>query len=592
MQLRYGDCVWCETRSSEAGDFPDRMSPFREHALYQRLLLDGKVEELDRRGVLDAENVLWRTGAVVGDLPKPDLLHCIQLGILSHLLDWVVNFLQESQRLELFDQLWVSIPPYQDMLCPKKSFQEVSSWQGKEIKTMSRFMLACFAASLDNPPNNETRESFDEAILCVRAALKFYMYARYPSHTETTLGYMSDSLRCFHDHKKVFSRYRADKKVRAAARTRETDMIAEREEELREPGLSATQKRNITTRWGSRIDSAKTAILEDGGQFNFPKMHAMRHFVPQIKRFGSLLGFDSSIAEVSHKVLIKHGYNASNRSVGYTEQISNYNAQSEQMATRHRNVNWARQKSKYENRHANKTLPPKPTSTLTSRQYVKGRGKIKNFRDLLTKVSLPQTHTGLYDLTHVFVDQQGFDLTRDELLAAPAALYHSLHVSVEDWQKYEWKTHNIRATNDREWMLSGRPRHDWVWVRQKVRRQPLASHRLPFKALRGRLPAQVCFFFSLSIANQGKPREVVRLALARITEPLNGGTAENAPAMPRVATPAALAKRYAVIHAGSIEGAAHLVPLLPDEEKNKRWIVNTHIDLETWNNVYEFVGES
>jgi hypothetical protein len=65
---------------------------------------------------------------------------------------------------------------------------------------------------------------------------------------------------------------------------------------------------------------------------------------------------------------------------------------------------------------------------------VKGRGKIKNFRDLLTKVSLRQTHTGLYDLTHVFVDQQGFDLTRDELLAAPAALYHSLHVSVEDWQ--------------------------------------------------------------------------------------------------------------------------------------------------------------
>jgi hypothetical protein len=96
----------------------------------------------------------------------------------------------------------------------------------------------------------------------------------------------------------------------------------------------------------------------------------------------------------------------------------------------------------------------------------------------------------------------------------------------------------------------------------------------------------------LSIANQDKPREVVRLALARITEPLNGGTADNAPAMPRVATPAALAKRYAVIHADSIEGAAHLVPLLPDEEKNKRWIVNTHIDLETWNNVYEFVGES
>jgi hypothetical protein len=182
MQLRYGDCFWCETRSSEAGDYPDQMAPFRDHSLYQRLLLDGKVEELDRRGVLDAENVLWRTGAEVDDLPKPDPLHCIQLGILSHLLDWVVNFLQESQRLKLFDQLWVSIPPYQDMLHSKKSFQEVSSWQGKEIKTMSRFMLACFAASLDNPANNETRESFDEAILCGRAALEFYMYAPYRNY--------------------------------------------------------------------------------------------------------------------------------------------------------------------------------------------------------------------------------------------------------------------------------------------------------------------------------------------------------------------------------------------------------------------------
>jgi hypothetical protein len=151
------------------------------------LLLNGNVEELERRGVLDAEKILRWTGAVVGDLPKPDLLHCIQLGIFGHLLDWVVNFQQESQRLELFDRRWVSIPLFQDMLRPKKSFQEVSLWQGKEIKTRSQFLLACFAASPDNPPNNETHESFDETIICIRAVLEFYMYAGYSSHTETTL---------------------------------------------------------------------------------------------------------------------------------------------------------------------------------------------------------------------------------------------------------------------------------------------------------------------------------------------------------------------------------------------------------------------
>jgi hypothetical protein len=591
MQLRYGDCVWCETSTREAGDFPDRMAPFRDHALYERLLLDGKTEELTHRGVIAAHNVLWQIDAVVGDLPKPDLLHCMQLGILNHLLEWVTDFLQESQRLELFNQLWVSIPPYQDMLRPKKSFQEVGQWQGKEIKTMSRFLLACFAASLDNPPNNETRESFTEAILCVRAALEFYMYARYPSHTDTTLGYMSDSLRRFHDHKNVFSRYRADKKVRAAAKKQETEMIAEREAELRNSGLSATQKRNITTRWRSKIDLEKTKTLEDGGQFNLPKMHAMRHFVPQIERFGSLLGFDSSITEVSHKFSIKHGYNASNRNVSYTEQILNYNARNEQIATRNWNISVARQKFNSQNCDANKTrfaFPPKPASTLKSRQYEKGKGKIKTFRDLLAKVSLPQTHNtdSFYNLTHIFVDRQGFDLTRDDLLATPAALYHSLHVSVEDWQKYEWKIHNIRATNDREWMRSGCSRQDWVWVRQKASRQ-----HLPYKALRGRLPAQVCFFFSLSIATHDKPREMVPLALVRVTEPVNSGTAENALAMPRVAIPTVMAKRYAVIHAGSIEGAAHVVPLVPDNEKNTRWIVNTHIDLETWNKVYEFLEE-
>jgi hypothetical protein len=198
---------------------------------------------------------------------------------------------------------------------------------------MSRFLLACFAAALDNPPNNATRESFDEAIHCVRAALKFYMYVRYRSHTATTLGYIFNALYHFHNHKKIFARFRAHKKARAAAKTKETEMIAKREAELRKPRLSATQRRIITARGRSKIDTVKRTILENSGHFNFPKMHAMRHFVPQIERFGSLLGFDSSLTEVSHKFSIKNGYNASNRNASYPEQILNYNARNEQMAT-------------------------------------------------------------------------------------------------------------------------------------------------------------------------------------------------------------------------------------------------------------------
>jgi hypothetical protein len=115
----------CETSEKEAGDFPARMAPFRDHALYERLFLEDNNEELMSRGVVPARNILWTTSACIGDLPKPDLLHCLQLGVLEHLLSWVLDFLRESRRAALFDQLWVSIPQYQDMVRPTKTFQEI-----------------------------------------------------------------------------------------------------------------------------------------------------------------------------------------------------------------------------------------------------------------------------------------------------------------------------------------------------------------------------------------------------------------------------------------------------------------------------------
>ena len=44
----------------------------------------------------------------------------------------------------------------------------------------------------------------------------------------------------------------------------------------------------------------------------------------------------------------------------------------------------------------------------------------------------------------------------------------------------------------------------------------------------------------------------------------------------------------AVISAGNIVEAAHLVPEEPNSmgKENRGWIVNSHIDLATWNDVY------
>jgi hypothetical protein len=139
----------------------------------------------------------------------------------------------------------------------------------------------------------------------------------------------------------------------------------------------------------------------------------------------------------------------------------------------------------------------------------------------------------------------------------------------------------ISVTNDQNWMNSGHPGHDWLWVRQ-VPLLALGRHRsaqsLPYKGLRGRLPAQALFLISLNIGTTGEP---IPSAPVVMTEPLNNGIAENASAMPSVAFPASVDKQLAVIHAGSVDSAAHVVPLVPDERKNTRFIVNAHIDLQT-----------
>jgi len=42
-----------------------------------------------------------------------------------------------------------------------------------------------------------------------------------------------------------------------------------------------------------------------------------------------------------------------------------------------------------------------------------------------------------------------------------------------------------------------------------------------------------------------------------------------------------------VVPAGAIDGPAHLVPVNPTHDKNTMWVVNTHIDVDTWGGVFD-----
>ena len=77
------------------------------------------------------------------------------------------------------------------------------------------------------------------------------------------------------------------------------------------------------------------------------------------------------------------------------------------------------------------------------------------------------------------------------------------------------------------------------------------------------------------------------LAYVESTKPVNGRMPEKALKLVRVVRPTT-GELDAVISAGNIVGAAHVIPEEPvsSGSENKGWIVNSHIDLATWNDVY------
>src|SRR5205807_2767835 len=71
-------------------------------------------------------NILWFLEGVTSDLLKPDLLHTMQIGMLKYLLGWLQDFLKHYKWLELFNNIWLSVPTYLDMSKLRCAYEKVS----------------------------------------------------------------------------------------------------------------------------------------------------------------------------------------------------------------------------------------------------------------------------------------------------------------------------------------------------------------------------------------------------------------------------------------------------------------------------------
>jgi len=158
---KYGDlhhlkrhvCFWCGCPKNKLGDdlHPDKQDPQRVHNLYRppsNANTKAADAELSSHPVHRGFNVFPHIPCFVSDLPKADLLHTMQIGMLDHLQNWIFHFEKTPEGLDKYNAIWLSVLGYHDLTPKHKSHEEVSQWNGKKMMVMSRYQLGVVNRSL------------------------------------------------------------------------------------------------------------------------------------------------------------------------------------------------------------------------------------------------------------------------------------------------------------------------------------------------------------------------------------------------------------------------------------------------------------
>jgi hypothetical protein len=221
----------------------------------------------------------------VSDLPKPVLLHTMQIGMLHHLQNRIFHFMKTNEGLDKYNAIWLSVPAYHVLTPNNKSYEEVSPWNGE----MSRYLLGVVTQSLRGG-NLAQCPIFNHAIECKRALLKFYMYAQYKSHDDATFSYMEDALHRLHTFKDVFLLGRAGRTAKDKANALRTELMKKRmvDDKTNADTWKSSKKRCEINAWRDYISHEIDISKELYADFNFPKIHLMSHWAEQVRRYGAL----------------------------------------------------------------------------------------------------------------------------------------------------------------------------------------------------------------------------------------------------------------------------------------------------------------
>ena len=574
-------CPICPCHPDQLGDFhPGKILEHRNHRQYKQLYSRADYGTLRADGMKSVNNALWHLRSIhPSDLVRPDILHGIYLGMLTHLMGWLTTFLSDIGRLVIFDDIWQSLPPYPGFTPPTKSYRQVTQWTGKEMRNLGRCILGAFAATVRRTADNcklsaaQTTDA-NKAIRAVRYLTDFHLLAQYRSHTPETIGYMQTYLAKFHESKNVFLKYRAGKVQSQKVKVATSEFLSANRREMsaaKEAGKSKTQLDKLLKDCRLELDLLKSDILEEGSHWNFPKMHMLSHYAEQIPRYGQLIQYSTEVSEAYHKPL-KDAYRRSNHVNPIPQILNTYERDHAFMMREANMLCW----SKYVTEGARRDPAGSGSGSEVPKFFLRLQG-----RQQLTSIEQLGLDYGIPDLEATVVEyfRQNHSVFYD--FSSPSADYStffepfsSLQLTLPSFQDEATIHHVCRATGKRQWRGKS-PRADWVWLKQSSNGR---NSTYTSGGLNSRIPARLNCIFKVRIPRE---QQVYRLVHITPTFVIGPKTISNEEGIIKVGWKERT--KNVVVRASDIQGMVHLIPV----EKDRVWLVNNRIDLHTWNLLYD-----
>ncbi|KAG2052891.1 hypothetical protein BDR06DRAFT_982926 [Suillus hirtellus] len=184
----------------------------------------------------------------IHDAITPDILHQIYQGLVRHLCGWISTLISDAE----LDARFKRMPCAHGVHLFSHGISGLTQVSGPEHREICKQLLGCIVDAPGAPAG---------VICATHSLLDFLEIAQYQSHTEATLGYLTDALDEFHTNKDVF--------INLGAHNSE--------------------------------------------DFNFAKLHLLKHYANSICRFGTTDNYNTEATERLHIDYTKDAYRATNK---------------------------------------------------------------------------------------------------------------------------------------------------------------------------------------------------------------------------------------------------------------------------------------